>query len=43
MNYLISEIQKRVATKPVVFKMYAQLAIEGDTIDDPSIAWPDTR
>ncbi len=42
-NYLINEIQKRVATKPVVFKMYAQLAVEGDAIDDPSIAWPDTR
>ncbi|MEP6465870.1 MAG: catalase family peroxidase [Parafilimonas sp.] len=42
-NYLINEIQKRVASKPVVFKMYAQLAEDGDIIDDPSIAWPGTR
>ena len=42
-NYLINEIPKRVATKPVVFKMYAQIAENGDAIDDPSIAWSDTR
>lgn len=42
-NYLINEIKTRVAAKPVVFKMYAQIAEDGDVIDDPSIAWPDTR
>jgi len=42
-NYLIDEIQTRVASKPVVYKMYAQVAEAGDIIDNPSIAWPDTR
>ena len=42
-NYLVKEIKKHVATKRVVFRMYAQLAEEGDAIEDPSIAWPDTR
>ncbi len=42
-NYLINEIQTRISDKPVVFKMYAQVAEASDTIDDPSIAWPDTR
>jgi catalase len=27
----------------VKFKLLLQLAEEGDKIDDPSIAWPDTR
>lgn len=42
-NYLVNEIQQRIAGKPVVFKMYAQIAASGDDINDPSVAWPDTR
>ncbi|WP_232540925.1 catalase family peroxidase [Spirosoma endbachense] len=42
-NYLQEEIKERVAKKPVVFKLYAQIAQKGDKIEDPSIAWPDSR
>ena len=42
-NYLAAEIKSRVAKAPVKFKLYAQVAEEGDVIDDPSIAWPDQR
>ncbi|PZF71041.1 catalase family peroxidase [Taibaiella soli] len=42
-NYLIDEIQKRIASKPVVFKMYAEIATSDDNINDPSIAWPGSR
>ena len=42
-NYLQEEIVKRVATEPIVFDWYAQVAEPGDKIDDPSIAWPETR
>ncbi|AUD05769.1 catalase family peroxidase [Spirosoma pollinicola] len=42
-NYLQEEIKERVANKPVVFKLYAQVAQKGDKIEDPSIAWPDSR
>ncbi|WP_338877393.1 catalase family peroxidase (plasmid) [Spirosoma sp. SC4-14] len=42
-NYLQEEIKERVAKKPVVFKLYAQIAQKGDKIKDPSIAWPDSR
>lgn len=42
-NYLINEIPKHVAAKPVVFKMYAQISEQQDVIDNPSIAWPDSR
>ncbi|CAN5167161.1 hypothetical protein BH09BAC4_BH09BAC4_01280 [soil metagenome] len=42
-NYLQEEIKERVAKKPVVFKLYAQIAQKGDKIEDPSIAWPNSR
>jgi catalase len=42
-TYLMDEIKTRVASHPITFEMFAQLAESGDKIDDPSIAWPDTR
>lgn len=42
-NYLREEIIQRVANQPLVFKLYAQLAQKGDKIEDPSVAWPDSR
>jgi catalase len=42
-NYLIEEIRKRVGEGPVRFKLLAEVAEQGDKIDDPSIAWPDGR
>lgn len=42
-DYLFTEIKKRIAQGPVKFKLYAQVAENGDKIEDPSIAWPDSR
>ena len=42
-DYLSDEIKARVAKHPVVFKMYAELAEEGDQIGNPSVAWPANR
>ena len=42
-NYLAEEIRKRVADGPVRMKLQVQLAEPGDKIEDPSIAWPDSR
>ncbi len=42
-NYLSEEIKQRVANGPIQFKLYAQLAEAGDKVEDPSIAWPDSR
>ncbi|NYT61816.1 catalase family peroxidase [Alcaligenaceae bacterium] len=42
-NYLYQEIIKRVIQKPAEFKLLAQIANDGDKIDDPSVAWPDSR
>jgi catalase len=42
-NYLIDEIQKRIAAGPVQFKLYAQLPNPGDPTNDGSMVWPDDR
>jgi catalase len=42
-DYLIDEIGERVRRGPVKFKLLLQVAEPSDKIDDPSIAWPDTR
>ena len=42
-NYLMDEIKSRVATAPIAFGLYAQVAERGDKIEDPSIAWPNDR
>ena len=42
-SYLQDDIVARIAKAPVVFDWLVQIAGEGDKIDDPSIAWPDSR
>ncbi|UAJ12166.1 catalase family peroxidase [Polymorphobacter megasporae] len=42
-GYLATEIAKRVKAGPIRFDWFAQIAAPGDRIDDPSIAWPNTR
>jgi len=42
-DYLVDEIGERVHRGPVKFKLFLQVAEEGDKIDDPSVAWPDSR
>jgi catalase len=42
-NYLQQEIVARLAKEPIVFDWYAQIAEKGDKIEDPSIAWPESR
>lgn len=42
-DYLQTEISGRVASGKIAFDWYAQLAQPGDAIDDPSIAWPESR
>ena len=41
--YLMDDIKARIAVKPVKINMFAQIAGRNDVIDDPSVAWPDTR
>ena len=42
-DYLQDEITAHIAKAPVRFKMYAQIAEDGDDIENPSVAWPETR
>jgi len=42
-NYLMHEIQERVAKTPAKFKVLVQLANAGDVVDDATIHWPADR
>jgi catalase len=42
-TYLQDEIANRIAREPVAFDWFAQIARPGDKIEDPSIAWPESR
>jgi catalase len=42
-NYLMEEIAARVGQAPVAFDWLAQIAQDGDKLDDPSTPWPEDR
>jgi len=42
-NYLMEELPMRVAKGPVKYKLMAQLANEGDNVNDPTAVWPSTN
>ncbi|MEO6815982.1 MAG: catalase family peroxidase [Edaphobacter sp.] len=42
-NYLFDEIAERVLKGPIKFRIFAQLANEGDVVDDATIHWPEDR
>jgi catalase len=42
-NYHYDEIRQRVATGPIRFKVVVQVAAPGDTTDDATVEWPESR
>ena len=42
-NFLVDELPQRMAKRPVVFHLKAQVAAAGDQTQDPSQPWPDDR
>jgi catalase len=42
-DFLMDDLPRRIAQKPVVFHLKAQLAAPGDQTRDPTQPWPDTR
>ena len=42
-NYLFEEIEKRVASGPIEFRITVQVAGEGDVVDNATIHWPEDR
>lgn len=42
-NYLSQALQTALASGPVRYRLLLQLAQEGDTVNDGSVQWPETR
>lgn len=42
-DFLLGELDERLADGPVTFTLVLQLAEPGDPTDDPSVAWPEHR
>lgn len=42
-DYLREELEQRLGAAPVGYRLWAQIAAEGDPIDDPTAAWPEER
>jgi catalase len=42
-NYLMDELTQRMARGPVKFRLLAQVAEEGDSVDDDTAVWPKDR
>jgi catalase len=42
-NYLFDELEERIAKEPVKFRVLAQVAEDGDTVDDVTVHWPEER
>ncbi|HUZ95135.1 MAG TPA: catalase family peroxidase [Edaphobacter sp.] len=42
-NYLFDEIAERVAKGPIKFRIFAQLANDGDVVDNATIHWAEDR
>jgi catalase len=42
-NYLFDELTRRIAAGPIRFDIQAQIARDGDTVDDATIHWPANR
>ena len=42
-NFLYEELQKRVTEETVSFRVMAQLAEEGDEVNDATVHWPESR
>jgi catalase len=42
-NYHYDELAERVAKEPVAFRIVVQVAEPGDTVDDATVHWPESR
>jgi catalase len=42
-DYLRKDLEERLGRGPGAFKLWAQIAEEGDPIEDPTAAWPEDR
>jgi catalase len=42
-GYLRNDLEERLGREPGAFRLWAQIAQEGDPIEDPTAAWPEER
>jgi catalase len=42
-NFLFDELRQRIAKGPVKFHIVVQLAEDGDSVDDATVRWPESR
>jgi catalase len=42
-NFLFEELSERIAAGPISFQVFAQLANEGDEVNDATVHWPEDR
>jgi catalase len=42
-DYLRDDLADRLAAGPATFRLWAQIAVDGDPIEDPTAAWPAAR
>jgi catalase len=42
-DFLLQELAARLKDSPVIFKLVAQIAEDGDVVDDATVRWPDSR
>jgi len=42
-SFLFDEIKARIAKEPVKHRIVVKLAADGDTVDDATVRWPETR
>jgi catalase len=42
-NYLFDELNERIAAGPISFQVFAQLANDGDQVNDATVHWPEDR
>jgi catalase len=42
-NFLFEELSERIAAGPISFQVFAQLANEGDDVNDATVHWPEDR
>jgi catalase len=42
-NFLFDELAERIAKGPVAFRISAQIANDGDIVDDATVHWPEER
>ena len=42
-NFLFDELSERIATGPISFQVFVQLANKGDEVNDATVHWPEDR